>query len=234
MSVIIKDPNEIQSYIESLTQQEHDKLKKLEEDKKSFSSIEENNNKTKENTTKPVSFMEIIHLTSSLLPGKKIFFRFIDSSLSQLQQRMKSVFKAPEKAQLAFSISDKKIAIRDNTDIYLFGYYYFSHKLQSIDIEIIDKIPQYKLNQQKQSKSFVYCKYGSNNYYVIITIDGIQTYEAFLKHLTTVFGDISNIIFIDSENERVVIESDDSYEYLCDETFEHSTKGVLLELLINQ
>ena len=231
MSVVIDDPNEIQSYIETLIRDEQNKLKKLEANKKT-NQIKEVNNK-KQIQEKPVSFMEIIHLTSSLLPGKKIFFKFVDASLPQLQQRMKTIFKAPDNVQFSFALPDKKIAIRDDADIYLFGYYYFSHKLPSIDVEIIDAIPNYKLKQQKQSKSFVYCKYGSNNYYIIVTLDNIKTYDDCLKHFKSIFGEVSTISYIDSENDKVSIDSEDSFQYLIEDSNKYSTKGYLLELIIN-
>lgn len=225
---MISDSNEVQSHIESLFERESQRKEELEAEKSKYKKIQ-----VKENKPKKVEFRENIFITSPLIPGKRVFFRIIQATIHQLQQKMKSVFKAPENSQLAYNINGRIIALRNDDDLYALGYYFFSNNLVSVEINVIPEIKDIKVPEQKRKgnvEGTFICHHSQMSYSLLLKLDEFKTFEKGKEFLQGIFGEPTSLSFEDSEGDSVELESDDSWEYMMSQSKNSIEKGNYLSV----
>ncbi|EAY12358.1 hypothetical protein TVAG_245900 [Trichomonas vaginalis G3] len=233
MGDLLNNSNAIQSHIESLLELEENKSKKLQAEKdeltKKFSS-----------SKGEVKLMDSIFITSSLIPGKKVFLKLNGSNLSLLQGKMKSVFKSPEKCLLRFIMTNGTSAVlRNNNDFNFMSYYCSANQINPVQIDILTEeelrffTPTPEFDQPVATPTrVVLIRTPEINYGILMNLPDGLDFDKGKEEIFKVFHPCNSLVLTDFEGDDVEISSQASWEYLYEETYKQTLKGNYLKLTL--
>lgn len=231
MGELLNDPNAIQSHIESLIYLEEANHKKLQQEADELK-------KQYAQSNAQVNIMDSVSITSSLIPGKKVFLKLNGSTLSLLQGKMKSVFKAPDSCMLRFVMTNGSSALlRNNNDFNIMAHYCSANQINPIQIELVTEtqLPIITPNDlfetpiTKVTRVVLLCT-PEFEYGVLLNLPEKLDFEKGKELIFKVLHPTETLVLEDSDGDDVEISSPGSWSYLYDETLNQTRRGNYLKL----